>query len=115
MRIKSKFFDISLFNTSSPFLKVFLLINNTTVGWLSFYHHALSADYCELHIYIKPKFRKQWLTKELAMIVKSTSIQLLRARHKITVYTTALHKESPRLLAFFGFQNYNLNYYFLNL
>lgn len=114
-------FEIVVDNSTEEDLIFRLLLSrdNEVMGNVSLYTHPDDSSGAQLDVYIEPKWRCRWLTKELAKEVLAKAINMANL-HKISiVYTTALTSVSPRVLEFFGFMEYNKQqpktYYYYNL
>ena len=62
----------------------------------------------ELDLFIAPKWRKKWLTKELREQILTAILTSAKMYNLKRIYSTALTPVSPRLLEFFGFTEYYL-------
>lgn len=89
-----------------------LIINrdDNNIGEILLYNHPQDKFGLELHLYIKPLWRKKWLTKDLRNEILLKLIESAKLYNINTIYSTALRAVSPRLLEFFGFTWYNRKY-----
>lgn len=91
----------------------------TTIGGIYLYKHPKDARGGQLHLYIKPDYRKKWLTKQLAAEMVSKFIETAKSYQIHIIYSIALTEVSPRMLEFFGFQEYYKKqpktYYYLKI
>lgn len=72
-------------------------------------------DHAILHLYIKLKYRKRWLTKRFGYKIFSKLIELSSDKNIEALHSAALKPESPRLLDFFNFIHYYDNLYKLTI
>jgi GNAT superfamily N-acetyltransferase len=72
-----------------------------------------------IHIEIVEKWRCRWLGKRFVDQIYYAITDTARSYGLNILYSTAIHKNSPRLLEFFGFQEYYKKqpkkYYYMNL
>lgn len=74
----------------------------------------------QVHLEIVEKWRCRWLTKKLAGYIYYAVTDTARDVYQLnTLYSTLIHKNSLRLLVFFGFEEYYKTipnkYYYMNL
>jgi hypothetical protein len=74
----------------------------------------------QVHLEIVEKWRCRWLTKRLAGYIYYAVTDTARDVYQLnTLYSTLIHKNSLRLLEFFGFEEYYKTipnkYYYMNL
>jgi CRISPR/Cas system-associated endonuclease/helicase Cas3 len=107
-------------NNNFPIKVIFNLqikLDNEEIGNLTVFEHPDDKKGGQVHIEIIEKWRRNWVSRNL----KNKLMEKLKEKAKnynlSILYSTALTKVSPRLLAFAGFIEYNYNmpktYYYL--
>lgn len=74
----------------------------------------------QVHLEIVEKWRCRWLTKKLAGDIYFSVTDVARDQYNLNIlYSTLIHKNSLRLLEFFGFEEYYKKipnkYYYMDL
>lgn len=95
------------------------IITYQIIGDVAVYRHPEDSKGGQLHLFIKPQWRKKWLTKGLAKEMLNNLIEYAKLHDISIVYSTALTSISPRILEFFGFTEYYKKqpktYYYLKI
>ena len=90
------------------------------VGDIIIVPHPKDPKGGQVHLEIVEKWRCRWLTKKLAGYIYYAVTDTARDVYQLnTLYSTLIHKNSLRLLEFFGFEEYYKTipnkYYYMNL
>lgn len=95
--------------------RFWLFCDQERIGAISVYPSSGSKERGIIEIYIEESYRKRWLLKEFAKDIKSMVINTLKDKNIKEIRSKAISDQSPRLLAFFGFDRYNNVYYKLRI
>ncbi len=93
--------------------------NNVLIGDVAVYTHPEDNNGGQVHLFIKPEWRKKWLNRSIVKEILCNLIRFARLHNLAIIYSTALTQISPRLLEFFGFTEYYKKqpktYYYLKI
>lgn len=96
-----------------------IIKNDKVIGDVAIYSHPQDNRGGQVHIFIKPEWRKKWLSKFIAKEILSNLSKFAQLHNISTIYSTALTEISPRILEFFGFTEYYKKqpktYYYLKI
>jgi hypothetical protein len=89
------------------------------IGTISVHKHPYDKNGGQVGLEVEKRWRKKWLTKDLAASMLSELIKTSKKHNLTILYSVALSQISPRMLVFFGFLEYYLKkpktYYYLDL
>lgn len=96
-----------------------IIKDNELIGEVSVCPHPKDNSGGQLHLFIKPEWRKKWLTKSVAKEMLNNLNKFAQLHGLTIIYSTALTSISPRILEFFGFTEYYRKqpktYYYLKI
>lgn len=96
-----------------------IIKNNELIGDIAVYSHPEDSKGGQLHLFIKPEWRKKWLSKSVAKEMLSNLSKFAQLYGLSIIYSTAMTSISPRILEFFGFIEYYRKqpktYYYLKI
>lgn len=96
-----------------------IIKDNELIGYVVVGTHPNDNKGGQLHLFIKPEWRKKWLSKSVAKEMLSNLSKFAQLHNLTIIYSTALTTISPRILEFFGFTEYYKKqpktYYYLNI
>ena len=94
-------------------------MDNEIVGNLTVYIHPEDSKGGQVHIEIEKKWRCKWVSRSLRKTLMTKLCEIAKNYGLSILYSTALTKVSPRLLAFAGFIEYDISkpktYYYLTI
>lgn len=93
--------------------------NDILIGDVAVYTHPEDNKGGQVHLFIKPEWRKKWLSKSIAKEILNNLSKFAQLHGLEIIYSTALTHISPRILEFFGFTEYYKKqpktYYYLKI
>ncbi len=119
--LRSKLNLIAMFNVivcphnNNQLFKLKLMSGNNIMGLIVVTPYPELKNNGILHLYIKLKYRKKWLTKRFGYKIFSKLVELSTDKNIEALHSAALKPESPRLLDFFNFIHYYDNLYKLTI
>ena len=100
---------------NNQLFKLKLMNSDDVIGLIIVHPYPKLKKHAILHLYIKLKYRKRWLTSKFGNKIFRSLIDVSYDKNIKVLHSASLKPESPRLLNFFNFKHYSDNLYSLTI